>query len=164
MQPSRAIDPTFYEHLAAEDELGAVVRAHIHVEASLIDFIRSSVPFPDKLPRLTYELRLRLACALGLEQEHFAALKALGEIRNSFGHNLKAELTDQAVNDLYEKLPDLTKGAALAGYEAMVERGDTSAHSFHALCARDRFVFVAIALKAFAVYSAAKAHCSRVDA
>jgi hypothetical protein len=164
MQPPRPIDPSFYEHLIAEDELGAVVRAHIHVEASLIEFIRCSVPQPDQLPRLTYELRLRLACALGLEQDHFAALKTLGDIRNSFGHNLEAKLTDQAVNDLFGKLPEQAKSATLAGYQEMVKRGDTQVGRFQDLSARDRFVFIAIALKTFAVYSAAKAYFSRVDA
>ncbi|GAB3094882.1 hypothetical protein [Lysobacter terrae] len=164
MQTPLPIDPSFYEHLISEDELGAVIRAHIHVEASLIEFIRWSVPQPDLLPRLTYELRLRLACALGLDQDHFEALKSLGDIRNSFGHNLDAKLTDQAVNNLFAKLPDQARAATLGSYAAMVNRGDAAAKQFRDLSARDRFIVIAIVLKAFAVYSAAKAYSFRVDA
>src|SRR5690606_7620378 len=164
MQPPRPIDPSFYAHLISEDELGAVVRAHIHVEASLVDFLRWSVPRPELLPRLTYELRLRLACALGLDQDHFQALKALGDIRNSFGHNLEAKLTDQTVNDLFGRLPEQSKAATLGSYAAMVERGDVEVEQFTALSARDRFVVIAVVLKTFVVYSAAKAHSSRAGA
>lgn len=163
MEIPRNVDPSFYKHLVAEDELGMVVRAHIHIEASIIDYLKQVVPNPGLLPRLTYEARLRLACALGLDQDHFDALKALGDIRNRFGHNIEARLTDEAVNDLYAHMPPLAKEATLGAYARTTE-GSTEAPSFDKLSARDRFVLIAVALKMFAVHSAAKVHFQRVDA
>jgi hypothetical protein len=163
MQIPRDVDPSFYQHLVAEDELGMVVRAHIHIEASIIDFLKQVVPNPKLLPRLAYEARLRLACALGLDQDHFDALKTLGDIRNSFGHDIEARLTDQAVNDLYARMPALAKEATLGAYAGTTESGSTEAPPFHKLSARDRFVLIAVALKMFAVHSAAKAHFQRVE-
>lgn len=42
-----AIDPRFHSDLTAEDELGVVVRAHIHIEASVIEFVCARVLVPD---------------------------------------------------------------------------------------------------------------------
>jgi len=99
------IDKSFYAHLAAEDELGVVIRAHVHIEASINDFIDSKIPYPDLLPRIPYEGRLRLANALGLEKSHFDALKLLGDIRNSFDHNVNAELTDKKLMNFTPNYP-----------------------------------------------------------
>lgn len=164
MQTPRGVDLSFYQHLVAEDELGMVVRAHIHIEASIIDFLKQVVPNPGLLPRLTYEARLRLACALGLDQDHFDALKILGDIRNSFGHNIEARLTDQAVNDLYARMPPPAKETTLGAYARTTESRSTEAPLFDKLSARDRFVLIAVALKMFAAHSAAKAYFQRIDA
>ncbi len=163
MQIPRNVDPSFYQHLIAEDELGMVVRAHIHIEASIIDFLRQVVPIPKLLPRLAYEAKLRLACALGLDQDYFEALKVLGDIRNGFGHNIEARLTEQAVNDLYARMPPLAKEATLGAYALTVDSGSNDAPPFDKLSAKDRFVLIAVSLKMFAVHSAAKAHFQRVD-
>ena len=164
MEIPNYVDQAFYEHLIAEDELGMVVRAHIHIEASIRDFLRQVVPHPDLLPRLTYEARLRVACALGMNADHFQALKALGDIRNSFGHNLEASLTDAIVNDLFARLPEYAKEGTIGAYGQMIG-DDASAHSkFQKLSARDKFVLIAVSLKMFAVHAAAKEYFTRVDA
>jgi hypothetical protein len=148
MRPPQQVGMEFYTSLLAEDELGVVVRAHIHVEASIVEFLELSVPHPQQIPRLNYEARLRLACALGLDQDHFHALKLLGDIRNLFSHNLSASLTDAKVNELFSKLPEFAQSNALTSYD-MTRSDHPNAPDFRALSAKDRFVFIAVGLKMF---------------
>jgi hypothetical protein len=37
----------FYEALRVEDDLGMIVRAHIHIESKLREFIESAAPAPE---------------------------------------------------------------------------------------------------------------------
>lgn len=61
-------DDRFFRALTGEDELGVVIRAQIYVEAGLTELIEACVPYAERLPRLAFEARLRLACALGLKE------------------------------------------------------------------------------------------------
>jgi hypothetical protein len=60
--PRPEFDQSFLDALLSEDELGVVVRAHIHVEASLSEFIETLIPVPAELPNLRYQQRVELAC------------------------------------------------------------------------------------------------------
>ena len=158
MQTPPSIDEKFFSHLQAEDELGAVVRAHIHIEASIIEFLNARVPFPDELPRLQYEARLKLSTALGLKRDYFESLKLLGDIRNSFGHNINTVLTDVKLNELFSKLPQEGKDITLQAY-AMTskQRGEEKALPFVQLAPRDRFTLIAVMLKSYVVAAAHEA-------
>ena len=152
------IDERFHRDLDSEDELGVVVRTQIHIEASVIDFIRARVPYPDDLPKLQYEARLRLAVALGLKQEYFEGLKLVGDIRNAFAHNLNATLTEARANELFSKLgaegQELThKSYAMTNHQ----RGEKDAPSFTKLSPKDRFILIAVCLKAYVVAAAHEA-------
>ena len=152
------IDEEFSRHLTAEDELGVIIRAHIHVEASLNEIVVALVPFPDDLPRLNYEPKLKLACALGLKQDRFQPLKRLGDLRNSFGHRLDATLSDSKVNELYGALCTEDKDLIAAAYKMTNDqRGDSNPPAFDTLPAKDRFVLIAVMLKAFLVAAAHEA-------
>lgn len=153
---SRKVDPSFYQILTAEDELGVVIRAHIHLEASILDFLEATVLKPKLLPRLPYEGKLRLACALGLDQDYFDSLKALGDLRNQFGHNLQAALSNVTVNELYAKLPTIGKEVTLGTYAKTIV-GHDDVPAFDSLSPKDRFVLMAVVLKMFAVNAAAVA-------
>jgi hypothetical protein len=90
-------DDTFIPALLGEDALGVVVRAHIHIEARINALLDTMVAHPSLLPHLRYEQRVRLACALGLDDRWFKQLKLLGDLRNRFGHNINTELTESMV-------------------------------------------------------------------
>lgn len=164
MNDELKIDQAFYDHLSADDELGVVVRAHIHVEANVNAFVQAIIPYPDRLPRLQYEGRLRLACALGLRHDHFEALKLLGDIRNSFGHRLDAKLTNEKVNELYSKLPEETQEIVLTGYKTAAQKaGHQSPQKFSTLDAKSRFVFIVVILKSFVLVAAHKAETGQLN-
>jgi hypothetical protein len=137
------IDKRFSKHLISEDELGAVVRAHIHIEAILRTFVEMKVKSPPHLPRLTYEARLRLAIALGFDEQYLESLKFLGDIRNAFSHNLEAKLTDESMTQLYSKLPaDLQQDVLLDFKSITADWGEKTPRDFFAMSPKSRFVLM----------------------
>ena len=150
MVPHPHIDERFFADLKAEDELGVVIRAHIHIEASIIEFIRARVRFPSELPRMTYESRLRLAMALGLKNEYFEALKLLGDIRNSFSHKLDASLSNEKINELFSKLGQEPKELTLEAYTmTQKQQGEADGPIFNQLPPKDRFILMAVVFKTY---------------
>ena len=72
---SNEADPSehgFVGALFGEDELGVVVRAHIHIEAKLLELLELMVADPKHLERMDLDFgqRVNLAVALGLKPEH----------------------------------------------------------------------------------------------
>jgi len=99
--PSKpATDEAFFDTLRGEDSLGAVVRAHIHIEARMQLVLEALTPHPRHRPKIRYEQRAKLAVALGLNERILPALTKLGLIRNEFGHRLDVTLTDAMVDEL----------------------------------------------------------------
>jgi hypothetical protein len=58
------VDDEFMRALFAEDELGAVIRAHILIEAQVNGIIENLVVDPESLSRLRFEQRVLLFIAL----------------------------------------------------------------------------------------------------
>jgi hypothetical protein len=135
------VDKRFSKHLLSEDELGAVVRTHIHIEAGIRQFVEARVNSPTHLPRLTYEARLRLAIALGFPEEYLDSLKYLGDMRNTFGHNLDAQLSDATVQALFSKLPEEARIDVVQNFESLRPGDD-----FAKAPPKDRFVIIAAIL------------------
>lgn len=158
LQPEPVSD-ALLQALFGEDELGVVIRAHIHIEARLNEVLDRLVPYPDSLPRLRYEQRARLACALGLKEDTFGPLKALGDIRNRFGHKLDTKLTPDMVDELYDAFSSDDRQTLLRGYAITNEQlkrspgtgPDAEKHrnmpeDFSRLSARDKFVMIVVIL------------------
>lgn len=136
----------FHNALMGEDELGVVLRAHFYVEAELEALIKALLPFPNEIPRLRYEQKLKLACALGLDKSTFPPLKALGDLRNSFGHRIGASLTPDMAKVLFESLSIDDRGIVLSGYNTTRSQMEADLPSFELLGPKDAFVIVAVAL------------------
>lgn len=98
----KILSTPFIKDLTHEDELGAVVRAHLHIEASLNKILEEITEKPDLLPRLRFEQKIKLAAALGLREDLILPLKILGDIRNKFSHRLDAKLTKEMMKDANE--------------------------------------------------------------
>lgn len=146
MPSAPATDEAFLAALQGEDALGAVVRAHIHLEARLQLVIEALTPHPAHLPNLRYEQRVKLAVALGLDERILPALTKLGHIRNAFGHRLDVALTDATVNDLFGSLSDTDKQTILDGFKKTNEQFALNLPAFNNLEARQKFIMIAIAL------------------
>lgn len=91
----------FNEALLGEDELGAVIRGHIHVESKLIEFINARLPYPDGIKDLDIDYfgRVKLAIALGLDPSFGPSLNFVGSLRNRFAHQLNVKIGKQEANN-----------------------------------------------------------------
>lgn len=91
----------FAKDLSNTDDLGKVVRAHIRIERIIYAIVRELVPFPERLPNLNFHATVALALALGVTPDFGPPLRALGNLRNDFAHELESRLTPERVNGLY---------------------------------------------------------------
>jgi hypothetical protein len=136
----------FHAALAGEDELGVVLRSHFYIEAELEAFIDSLIPNPNSLPRLKYEQKIKLACALGLHTSVVPPLKALGDLRNSFGHQIGAHLTVPMLNKMHDSFVPEDQESIRKGYDKTRAEIDTTLPPMEDLGPKDRFVLLSIAL------------------
>jgi hypothetical protein len=91
------------EVLRAEDDLGKIVRAHIHIEHELQEVIFLAAPNPTQLKpfdSMEYSEKVQLALILGLNAELKRALNATGNLRNKFSHRLDMKIGEEEVTNL----------------------------------------------------------------
>jgi hypothetical protein len=100
-------DQQFFEDLNREDDLGLVVKAHLHIEHQLAEFIQVSMPSPDRCDwtRVGFAAKLEIALGLGLPEHLRKPLEAVGKLRNSFAHNLRYSQAQVDAVALYNGLP-----------------------------------------------------------
>jgi hypothetical protein len=136
--------------LFREDEMGAVVRAHIRIENLLIQAIECLLPRPAQLKRLNldYDSRVTLALALGLKERFGPPFRALGKLRNDFAHKLDTSLTKQVVANLYDSLGSEDKEQVQACFRRIKDENEETRHvkRFSDLEPRDQFKLIAITL------------------
>ena len=96
----------FLTDLQGEDELGAVVRAHLFVEHYVDQVIELMVAYPKELKplKLDFDGKLTLITALGVKPEIRKPLSVLGGMRNKFAHRPNYKLNKSEVNNLYKSL------------------------------------------------------------
>jgi hypothetical protein len=98
--------------LRSEDDLGKMVRAHIHIEHELQDIIFFAAPNPTQLKafeNIEYSEKVRLALILGLNSELKPPLNAIGTLRNKFSHRLDMKIGEDEAKNLIATLPPLAK-------------------------------------------------------
>jgi hypothetical protein len=113
----------FMEHLASDDLLGLVLRAHLWVERELEAIITALLPFPERLRRRwSFGHRLELVAALGiLDEKDVPGYEDLDDLRNRLAHRFNYQLSEQDQEALLRKMrPDyglmVSKGAQEKGH------------------------------------------------
>src|SRR6478736_2632080 len=143
-------DRAFYLALQNEDDLGMVVRAHIHIEHELRSFIQAAAPAPQhlKFSEMDFDATVRLAMVLGLHAEFQRPLMHLGSLRNKFSHRLDMKIGDEEANNFYEALGPGAKRAAQHSF-AQVQKDEPGKHpnNFRKLPAKDRLLVSLISLR-----------------
>lgn len=142
------IDEAFYLVLSGEDDLGVVIRAQIHVESSLNDFIIKKISDLKTLRQLRFNQRIDLACELGLNSELKYPLKMLGDLRNDFAHKLDTTLSKEKVDSFHKAFDEKTKVFFQTAYEATESEMLKEMPNFSDLCPKDKFGIMATILKA----------------
>jgi hypothetical protein len=137
----------FNEDLLGEDDLGTVIRGHIHFEASILLYLKEVINAPKHLDNLSFSQRVNLATELGvISKDHKKPLLEMARIRNVFAHNLDAQLTENMCSDLYNSFTLNDKPAidkALATLEEMV----SETRGFKTLSIQQRFFMLIVCLK-----------------
>ena len=98
--------------LQSEDDLGKVIRGHIHIEHELNQIIFFAAANPNELKsfdRQEFSEKVRLALVLGLKTDLATPLNAAGNLRNKFAHRLDTKLSKQMAKTLIATLPPVLK-------------------------------------------------------
>jgi hypothetical protein len=105
------IESHLIEDLNGEDELGCVLRGHIHIENRLDEFLLNAVENKKyiKYSKLDYFQKVSMTLALGLPEWLATPLKYIGNLRNEFAHNLNRKLGKQEVENFYKSFPGKEK-------------------------------------------------------
>lgn len=98
----------FHEALEREDDLGAVIRAHVVIDNLVATMIQGELANPKAIRLETFEVKVKLAEALGLiDERQRGALLRFNKIRNRFGHTLAKDLDDDEVEQFLNTLPGI---------------------------------------------------------
>jgi hypothetical protein len=111
----------FFADLRREDDVGLVLRGHLHVEHQLIELASMRLPFAGRCDwgSISYRAKVELAYGCGLPEDLKYLLVRLGSMRNDFAHALDASLSKQSVLNLYNALSDPLRAGLKISYEAM---------------------------------------------
>jgi hypothetical protein len=114
-------DKQFMADLQREDDVGLVLRGHLHVEHQLIELASMCLPFTARCDwgKISYRAKVELACGCGVPEDLKGLLIRLGVMRNDFAHALDASVSKQSVLNLYNALSDRLRGGLKISYKAM---------------------------------------------
>lgn len=99
------------ETLKTEDEIGKVIRTHIHFENAINHFLFIALEKPQNLKnvKLDYYGKINLAACLGLPEDIIKPLISIGKIRNSFAHNLDNKIDTDKINNFFNSFSNKSK-------------------------------------------------------
>lgn len=100
------VDQEFIDALKSEDDVGKIIKAHLHIEREINRYIDLRVKHPAELEsaELDYFARVHIALAFGMPSTFKSYLLALGNMRNRCAHNLDFKLDSTGVENLYKTL------------------------------------------------------------
>lgn len=157
----------FVDDLFRDDELGAVIRAHIRIEHLIRESVKLLAPHPEHLKRLNldYGGYVSIAQVLGLDDRFARPFRAMGKIRNDFAHKPDTKLTRQVVNNLYNSLDPIDKKQVQKLFQKIGDKFALSldAERFEELPPQERFKLIALAIWAMAKSSKMVASGAAVD-
>lgn len=111
----------FSKDLAREDELGIILRAHLHIEFQLKEFIFLFLPFSERCDwlKVSYAARVEIALSLGLPEDMRKPLEAIVKMRNDFAHKINTMLDKKTALDFYNGLSDRHREAVKLCYKEL---------------------------------------------
>jgi hypothetical protein len=151
------------QYLMAEDPLPIVIRAHIHIEDELLNFIKVRGHRKNQIPS-KYAHRVQLALKLGLPNEFTKQLVFLGRLRNRFAHrkNAKIDKSDAQSFDATHEPGDTVLEYAYGNTLAKLQDRDRK-RSVYDFEPKERVIMHIIALWAGVAVATARAKGSGVE-
>lgn len=145
-----SLDARFRYALQQDDELGCVVRAHLHVEHLIDKLAAHHFPKAEALTRLhlEYSDKVTLLEAFGYRPSMTTPLSAIGGLRNDFAHKLDFVLTADRMDALYNSFDQEGKEVVQKSYQRTRQQLSSDAPKTLAkLVPKDRFVLYAAAIR-----------------
>ena len=149
-----SLDAKFRQALQHDDELGSVVRAHLHVEHLVDKLLEHLFPNAEALGRLQLEYsdKVTLLDAFGYLSSMTNPLAAIGKLRNDFAHKLDFVLTADRMDALYELFDPEGKQIVQSSYQRTRRQMNSDAPKKMAnLSPKDRFVMYASTIRTMLV-------------
>jgi hypothetical protein len=114
MAPAKGDLPSsqeFTQIIAADDELGSVVRTHLMIEFRVEELLELHAPNPAALSdmQLDYFGKVNLLGVFAVATRLTKPLLNLGNLRNSFAHRLNFKLTNDRMRALYNGFDEVGK-------------------------------------------------------
>jgi hypothetical protein len=149
-------DEQFMSDLQGEDELGAVVRAHLYIEHFTDQIIQIVVAKPECLKPLNLDFsgKVNLLLALGVDPEIKKPLTVLAGLRNKFAHRPNYKLTKSETSNLYDALSTDDKNLVQSCYKSALLIANPKMQNipkFKELSPKESFVFLALAVRGIIV-------------
>lgn len=144
----------FTDDLNGSDDLGAVIRAHIHIESALNKLIETHFDFPEYLGKLNLEFHQKIivAQAIGLKPQYATPLNTLGTIRNNFAHRLETKLGENEIESLYKSFEGSDKQTIQNAYRGTNKKLNMNGpKSLTKLEPRQQFTLIIVAIRAMLV-------------
>lgn len=151
---ARLTDEEFYELMSKAEPFEIVIKSAIVVESEIEEIFDLAFDEPKHLliMNMTYEQKMALALAIGLNTRFKPVLKALASIRNKFAHNLDAKFGKAEANSFFATFDKVDKRVIKENYERLSRR---RGEAFNNLPPEDLFILSVITLRA-AVLTASK--------
>jgi len=142
-------DEQFHADLQNEDELGAVIRGHLHVEHCLNELLKRQIPFFDRLEKLNleYEVKVMLAIAMGLNAQYEKPLKGIGLIRNKYAHKPGFKISESDTRNWYETFSTKDKEIIQGAYQRTNKHLDREHISFSKHKPIDQFILLTVTIR-----------------
>ncbi|WP_415883805.1 hypothetical protein ACMXYN_04650 [Neptuniibacter sp. PT8_73] len=140
----------FEQALFNEDELGSVIKAHLHIEYLINEVLILLAPSPQHINslKLDYAGKITLLCILGMNPEFKPMLSTLGTMRNNFAHDPFYKLDKSTVKNLYNSLPPVDKENF---HNAVRETRNSEEHRhvkpYKELSPRDQFILIVVVIR-----------------
>ena len=155
------LDSEFLADLQRQDEIGAVIRGHIHVETKVNELIEKLLPFPDdkSLRNLDYASRVNLVTMLGLPPRFKPPLQVIGKLRNDFAHRPSRQLTKSDANNYYKSFASEERKMINDMYNTTKHQiGKTPSDRFTQLNPKDQFILCTINLHSALLVSVSRSN------
>ena len=139
----------FHADLLNEDELGAVIRGHLHVEYCLNKLLKRQIPFFDGLEKLNlvYEVKIVLAIAMGLNSQYEKPLKGIGLIRNKYAHRPEFKISESDTRNWHKTFSTEDKNIIQGAYQSTNKDLDREHIPFSKHKPIDQFILLAVTIR-----------------
>lgn len=147
-------DDMFQDALFNEDELGSVIRVHLHIEYHINEMLDVLMPNKNdsKELKLDFEQKIHLLVALGVKKENKNIFLALANIRNKFAHNPFYELNKSEINNLYKALTPEDRNLLQKAHDITRKKDNSNnVKAYKDLEPRDKFIIISVIIRSIAI-------------